>query len=55
MKRDESVELLDATPDTELEAVQPASSDKKKLVRDLLWSDQLLTHAQSNINSQFAT
>ena len=55
MKRDESVELLDATPDTELEAVQPASSDKKKLVRDLLRSDQLLTHAQSNFNSQFAT
>ena len=55
MKRDESVELLDATPDTELEAVQPASSDKKKLVRDLHRSDQLLTHAQSNINSQFAT
>lgn len=31
MKRDESLELLNATPDTELETVQPASSDKKKL------------------------
>ena len=55
MKRDESLELLNATPDTELEPVQPASSDKKKLVRDLLWSDQLLAHAQSNVNSQFTT
>ena len=52
IKRDESLELLNATPDTELEPVQPASSDKKKLVRVLLWSDQLLAHAQSNVNSQ---
>lgn len=35
MKREESVELPDAAPDMELSAVQPASSDKKKLVRDL--------------------
>jgi len=31
MKRDESVELPEATPDLELSAVQPASSNKKKL------------------------
>ena len=47
MKRDESLELLNATPDTELETVQPASSDKKKLVRNLLRSEQLLTPTSS--------
>ena len=47
MKRDESLELLNATPDTELETVQPASSDKKKLVRNLLQSEQLLTPTSS--------
>ena len=36
MKRDESVELPEATPDLELSAVQPASSNKKKLVSDTL-------------------
>ena len=35
MKRNESVELLEASPDMELSAVQPASSDKKKLVGNL--------------------
>lgn len=34
IKRDESVELADAAPDLELSAVQPASDDKKKLVRN---------------------
>lgn len=34
IKREESLELPDAAPDVELSAVQPASSDKKKLVRN---------------------
>ena len=33
IKRDESVELPDAALDVELSAVQPASGNKKKLVR----------------------
>ena len=35
VKRDESLELLNAAPDVELSAVQPASGDKKKLVRNI--------------------
>ena len=34
VKKEESLELLDAVPDMELSAVQPASGDKKKLVRN---------------------
>ena len=35
MKGNERVELLEASPDVELSEVQPASSDKKKLVGNL--------------------
>ena len=35
IKKEESVELLDAAPDMELSAVQPASGNKKKLVRNV--------------------
>ena len=35
IKREENVELPDAAPDMELSAVQPASANKKKLVRDV--------------------
>ena len=35
IKKEESVELLDAAPDMELSAVQPASANKKKLVRNV--------------------
>lgn len=34
MKREESIELLNPAPDIQLSAVQPASGDKKKLVRN---------------------
>ena len=33
IKREESIELLNPAPDVQLSAVQPASGDKKKLVR----------------------
>ena len=36
IKREENVELPDAAPDMELSAVQPASTDKKKLVRNMI-------------------
>ena len=36
IKRDASVELPDAAPDLELTAVQPASTDKKKLVKNMI-------------------
>ena len=35
MKREENVELPDAAPDMALSAVQPASTDKKKLVKSV--------------------
>ena len=35
IKREASVDLPDAAPDIELSAVQPASTDKKKLVRKM--------------------
>ena len=35
IKREASVDLPDAAPDIELSAVQPASTDKKKLVRNM--------------------
>lgn len=35
IKREATVDLPDAAPDIELSAVQPASTDKKKLVRKM--------------------
>ena len=41
LKKEESVELPDATLDMELAAVQPASGDKKKLVRNAICQEPI--------------
>ena len=41
LKKEESVELPDAALDMELAAVQPASGDKKKLVRNAICQEAI--------------